>query len=95
VPEPVPYLKQDMTVSVDMEVARKPQALALPVAHVNEINGAAPWVWLLDAGHALHRPVKLGLRGGVWVEVLEGLREGDVVIALPNALRAGQRVRAP
>ena len=95
VPEPVPYLKQDMTVSVDMEVARKPQALALPVAHVNEINGAAPWVWLLDAGHALHRPVKLGLRGGVWVEVLEGLREGDVVIALPNAFRAGQRVRAP
>ena len=95
VPEPVPYLKQDMTVSVDMEVARKPQALALPVAHVNEINGAAPWVWLLDAGHALHRPLKLGLRGGAWVEVLEGLREGDVVIALPNALRAGQRVRAP
>ena len=95
VPEPVPYLKQDMTVSVDMEVARKPQALALPAAHVNEINGAAPWVWLLDAGHALHRPVKLGLRGGAWVEVLEGLREGDVVIALPNALRAGQRVRAP
>ena len=95
VPEPVPYLKQDMTVSVDMEVARKPQALALPVAHVNEINGAAPWVWLLDAGHALHRPVKLGLRGGAWVEVLEGLREGDAVIALPNALRAGQRVRAP
>ena len=95
VPEPVPYLKQDMTVSVDMEVARKPQALALPAAHVNEINGAAPWVWLLDAGHALHRPVKLGLRGGAWVEVLEGLREGDVVIALPNALRAGQRVRTP
>jgi HlyD family secretion protein len=95
VPESVPYLKQDMTVSVDMEVARKPQALALPVAHVNEINGAAPWVWLLDAGHALHRPVKLGLRGGAWVEVLEGLREGDTVIALPNALRAGQRVRAP
>jgi HlyD family secretion protein len=95
VPEPVPYLKQDMTVSVDMEVARKPQALALPVAHVNDINLAAPWVWLLDAGHALHRPVKLGLRGGAWVEVLDGLREGDVVMALPNALRAGQRVRAP
>jgi len=95
VPEPVPYLKQDMTVSVDMEVARKPQALALPVAHVNEINAAAPWVWLSEKGHALHRPVKLGLRGGAWVEVLEGLREGDTVIALPNALRVGQRVRAP
>jgi multidrug efflux pump subunit AcrA (membrane-fusion protein) len=49
---------------------------------------------LLDARHAVHRPVKLGLRGGAWVEVQDGLREGDVVMALPNALRPGQRVRA-
>jgi multidrug efflux pump subunit AcrA (membrane-fusion protein) len=55
-------------------------------------------VWLLDAGHAVRRPVRLGLRGGAWVEVLDGLREGDAVIAMPNtltnALREGQRVRA-
>lgn len=94
VPEPVPFLRQDMTVSVDMEVARKPQALALPVAHVIDINGQAPWVWVHEGGHAVHRPVKLGLRGGAWVEVLAGLREGDTVLALPNALRNGQRVHA-
>ena len=96
--ESVQTLRQDMTVSVDMEVARKPQALALPVSQVNDINGPAPWVWLLDAGHAVRRPVRLGLRGGAWVEVLDGLREGDAVIAMPNtltnALREGQRVRA-
>jgi len=96
--EPVHTLRQDMTVSVDMEVARKPQALALQVGHVNDINGSAPWVWLLEAGHAVHRAVRLGLRGGAWVEVLEGLREGDAVIAqsnaLPQTLREGQRVRA-
>jgi hypothetical protein len=34
------------------------------------------------------------LRGGAWVEVQDGLREGDAVIVLPNALRQGQRVRA-
>ena len=92
--EPVQTLRQDMTVSVDMEVARKPQALALQVVHVNDINGPAPWVWLRDAGHALRRPVRLGLRGGAWGAVLEGLREGDAVIAQPNVLREGQRVRA-
>ncbi len=91
--EPQHNLKQDMTVSVDLVVARKPQVLALQVGHVNEISGASPWVWLLQAGHAVRRPVRLGLRGGVWVEVLEGLREGDAVIALPAALREGQRVR--
>ncbi len=96
--EPVHTLRQDMTVSVDMKVARKPQALALQVGHVNDLNGPSPWVWLRDAGHAVRRPVRLGLRGGAWVEVLDGLREGDTVIALPNglpnALREGQRVRA-
>jgi len=96
--ESVQTLRQDMTVSVDMAVARKPQALALQVSQVNDINGPAPWVWLLDAGHAVRRPLRLGLRGGAWVEVLDGLREGDAVIAMPNtltnALREGQRVRA-
>jgi HlyD family secretion protein len=86
-------LKQDMTVSVDLVVARQSQVLALQAGHVNEIGGASPWVWLLEAGHAVRRPVRLGLRGGAWVEVLDGLREGDAVIAMSTALREGQRVR--
>jgi HlyD family secretion protein len=91
--EPQQNLKQDMTVSVDLVVARKAQVLALQVGHINDINGPAPWVWLRDAGHAVRRPVRLGLRGGAWVEVLEGLREGDAVVTSPTALREGQRVR--
>lgn len=91
--EPQKNLKQDMTVSVDLVVARQPQVLALQVGRVNEISGASPWVWLVQAGIAVRRPVRLGLRGGAWVEVLEGLREGDAVITSPIALREGQRVR--
>jgi HlyD family secretion protein len=91
--EPQKNLKQDMTVSVDLVVSRKPQVLALQVGRVNEISGASPWVWLLQAGHAVRRPVRLGLRGGAWVEVLEGLSEGDAVVTSPTALREGQRVR--
>jgi HlyD family secretion protein len=91
--EPQQNLKQDMTVSVDLVVARKPQVLALQVGRVNEISGASPWVWLVQAGRVVRRPVRLGLRGGAWVEVLEGLREGDAVITSPIALREGQRVR--
>jgi HlyD family secretion protein len=95
--EVVQTLRQDMTVSVDLVVARQAQALALKAGHVNDLNGASPWVWLSEAGHAVHRPVMLGLRGGAWVEVLDGLREGDAVITLPEglsqSLREGQRVR--
>ena len=91
--EPQQNLKQDMTVSVDLVVARKPQVLALQVGRVNEISGTSPWVWLVQAGRVVRRPVRLGLRSGAWVEVLEGLREGDAVITSPIALREGQRVR--
>jgi HlyD family secretion protein len=91
--QPQQNLKQDMTVSVDLVVARKPQVLALQVGRVNEISGASPWVWLVQAGHVVRRPVRLGLRGGAWAEVLEGLREGDAVITSPIVLREGQRVR--
>ena len=91
--EPQQNLKQDMTVSVDLVVARKLQVLALQVGRVNEISGTSPWVWLAQAGHAVRRPVRLGVRGGAWVEVLEGLNEGDAVITSPIALREGQRVR--
>ena len=91
--EPQQNLKQDMTVSVDLVVARQPQVLALQVGRVNEISGASPWVWLVQAGIAVRRPLRLGLRGGAWVEVLEGLSEGDAVITSPIALREGQRVR--
>ena len=94
VTESQPNLRQDMTVSVDLMVARKPQVLALQVGHVNEMGGASPWVWLLQAGHVVRRPVRLGLRGEAWVEVLDGLLEGDAVIAMSRALREGQRVRA-
>jgi HlyD family secretion protein len=91
--EPQQNLKQDMTVSVDLAVARKPQVLALQVGRVNQISVASPWVWLVQAGRVVRRPVRLGLRGGAWVEVLEGLSEGDAVITSPTALREGQRVR--
>ena len=91
--QPQQNLKQDMTMSVDLVVARQPQVLVLQVGRVNEISGASPWVWLLQDGHAVRRPVRLGLRGGAWVEVLDGLREGDAVITSPIALREGQRVR--
>ena len=93
VPEKPNFLKQDMTVSVDMAVARREKALALPLNAVHDISTSAPWVWRVVAGHAERAAVQLGLRGGAWVEVLQGLREGDAVLEAPVILRPGQRVR--
>ncbi len=92
---PPGYLRQDMTVSVEIEVARKPAALSVPVEAVHDTD-AQPWVWGVDPEDRARRlPVKLGVRGGTHVEILSGLSAGDrvVVVAAPG-LEPGQRVRA-
>lgn len=95
VPRPPAYLKEDMTVSVDIETDRRAATLALTPDAVHEATGAAPWVLAVENGHAVRKPVKLGLRGERVVEVLEGLDEGARVVPVDNAgVRAGQRVRA-
>lgn len=50
-------------------------------------------VFLVEQGRAVLRPVDVGQRGGIAVEVLSGLTEGDVVIAHPDRkLEHGTRV---
>ncbi len=93
VPEPPPVLKQDMTVSVDIEVARRPGALLVASGAVHAADGAAPWVMLVEEGTAVRRPIRLGLSSGGFAEVIEGLREGDQVLPASAAVTAGARVR--
>lgn len=93
VPAPPAYLRQDMTVSVDIEVARKAQAVLLPTESVQGLDTPQPWVWRVQAGQLARQTVRLGLRSPGWVEVLDGLKPGDVAAVSGAALREGQRVR--
>ncbi len=95
VPDPPPHLRQDMTVSVDIEVARHANALVLALEAIHESAGALPWVMKISDGRARQQTVKLGLRGGGKVEILEGLRSGDQVSpATGKAVTDGTRLRA-
>ena len=80
VPQPPPYLKQDMTVSVDIEVARRAQAVLVPTDAVHDADSRAPWVLKVEDGHARRQAVTLGLRSGSWCEVVQGLKDGDDVV---------------
>jgi HlyD family secretion protein len=91
--EPPEYLRQDMTVSVDIEVARSPGALALPAEAVRDATGGAPWVLLVENGRAVRRNVELGLRGTGWVEIRSGLSAGERVVPAAAPIRPGQRLR--
>jgi HlyD family secretion protein len=50
-----------------------------------EIEG----VFVADNGHAVFRPIKAGIAGDKYFEVLDGLKEGDQVITGPfNSVRS-------
>lgn len=89
---PPAVLKQDMTFSADIEVARRPRALIVPMAAVHDPEAITPWVLRIDGHHAMRRAIRLGLRGGGLAEVVEGLAEGDVVVTAPATLVPGVRI---
>ena len=95
VPQPPAYLTQDMTVSVDIEVGHRRQAVLLPTEAVHDLDGASPWVLRVVDGRAVHTPVQLGLRTPTLCEVLGGLKAGDWVVPITAALVLDNaRVRA-
>ncbi|HEY3446298.1 MAG TPA: efflux RND transporter periplasmic adaptor subunit [Myxococcales bacterium] len=96
VPAPPPFLRADMTVSVDVEVGRAEGALVLPADVVQEPASAKPWVWVIAGEEAKleKRPLRLGLKGEGFVQVEDGLAEGERVLAPDGKLfKAGQTVR--
>ena len=52
VASPPPYLRQDMTVSVDIEVARRTQALLVPSDALRDADSGSPWVLVVEDGRA-------------------------------------------
>jgi HlyD family secretion protein len=95
VPAPPAYLRQDMTVSVDIEIARRPQARLLPTDAVHDALGTSPWVLRVDGTHARRQAVVLGRHGNGMSEVVSGLQVGDrVVPASASRVHDGSRLRA-
>lgn len=90
VAEPPAYLRNDMTLSIEVETGRRKNVLAVPSAQV--LNGEQPGVLVVNDGKVERRAIKAGLRTLTAVEVVEGLKEGDVVL-LDATLAPGARVR--
>ena len=93
VKDPPDYLRQDMTVSVDIEVASKNDAPVLPTRSVHDVMSGQPWVLGINGHRAVKRPVQVGLRGNNHVEILQGMAEGDLAIPQASGVVTGQRVR--
>jgi HlyD family secretion protein len=94
VPKPPDYLRQDMTVSVDIEVANSRNAVLVPSAALHDVNSVAPWVLKLNGNKVHRQAVTLGLRSDGMSEVLTGLSAGDQVVPITLVtITDGDRIR--
>jgi HlyD family secretion protein len=94
VPDPPPYLRPDMTVSVDLTVGSKSGVVAVPSDAIRGPASGAQFVWVVRDGRVEQRVVTLGIRGDGHTEITSGLDpDTDVVLTTDRVLDDGQRVR--
>ena len=93
--DPVPdFLRQDMTVSVNVETGRRDRTLAIPNDALGKVQGDQATVLLVRDSKIQRQKVKLGLRGLAMSEVISGLKAGDQVLSdATSTLKDGTRVR--
>ena len=94
VKQPPDYLRQDMTVSIDIETAQRINTLVIPTAALHDPSSAAPWVLVVRNKRTVQQTVKLGLRGDERVEIISGLKNDEpVILASLASIKTNQRVR--
>ena len=90
---PPPFLRSDMTVSIDIEVAVRADGLVIPATAVRELQSRQPWVLVVRDGRAAQVPVQIGARTAEQVELLSGLAAGAEIVTTPG-IAPGARVHA-
>lgn len=92
---PVPeFLRQDMTISVNVETGRRKRAVVVPNDALGAVDDDRAEVWLVVDGRAARRQVTLGLRGLALTEITAGLEAGDLILTDAQApVEEGDRVR--
>ncbi|MCF6097800.1 efflux RND transporter periplasmic adaptor subunit [Thermovorax subterraneus] len=99
VTSPIEELKAGMTVTAEIIVQSKEDTLILPASAIREANGRTFVLLRENEGEANGqsrrqnmKEVKLGIKTSEYVEILEGLSEGDEVI-IPTSSTSGQSNR--
>ena len=88
------FLREDMTLSVEVRTGARDQALVLPLAALRgEVGSGADTAWRVQDGRVVPVALRLGLRTLDAAEVLAGLSAGDRVV-LTRGVAPGMRVRA-
>lgn len=81
VPNPALAFAPGMVTSATLVLDRRPQVLSIPIEAVPDRKGHAASAYVLDDRHRVERrDLTLGLETATRIEVVAGLREGDLVV---------------
>jgi RND family efflux transporter MFP subunit len=95
VPNPRLELVPGMYADVSLALDARTNALTIPVQGLDRVGGNATAFVLNSEGKIEERQVSTGIETANRIEVLSGLREGElVVLGNHGALRAGEKVQA-
>lgn len=101
-PAAAAFLRNDMTVSAEIVVARREKALQIPSTAVlaalppalagavaDSRDPATVWVWRVRDGRAELQPVRRGAEGDGWSEIVSGLAADELVLNPAPGAAAG------
>lgn len=92
IPKPPPFLKADMTVSMDLAGPVLKQALIVPAEAVRQLQSDAPYVMVLRDDAAVRVPVRAGAQTQGRVQILDGIAPNDRLIVTRD-IEPGARAR--
>ena len=92
VDDPPDYLRPDMTVTADIEIDRRDEALVVPRVAIRDLATDTPSVLRIDDRRAVETRVDVGLESDEYVEIVDGLDAGDTVVASRD-VEPGDRIR--
>lgn len=78
-----PGIKPGMTANLDIFTAKSPNTLAVPLRGIL-FEDIKTFVRVLENKELVKKEIKLGLEGDLYIEVLEGLNEGDEIVLKVN-----------
>jgi len=88
---PDPRMADGMTARVEIPITDGKRSVKIPSAWLAEENGNMG-VLVAEGGKAVFHQVKLGAYYDQRVEILSGLREGELIITTPSGLKGGDPI---
>ncbi|MBK9383564.1 MAG: biotin/lipoyl-binding protein [Planctomycetes bacterium] len=91
--DPVDGLRPGMSCTVEILVEEIPNALQVPIQAVRNVDGENV-VFVEQDGQLAQRKVKVGRDNGLYVEITEGLNDGDEILVSRAALATGKPLQS-